>query len=120
MVVDDDPLFRRAVCNTLQRAGFDVVSAHNGREALDLLRDTTVDLTVLDIFMPEVDGMELTVRIMEQIPDARIVAMSGGGVVGAEGALEIAVRFGAVRTLAKPFSTDELLQAVAEVLEKDA
>lgn len=116
LVVDDDHSLRTAVSRQLLHVGYDILEASDGREAMALLRDVAVDLTILDIFMPNVDGIELTVRLREEVPGAKIIALSGGGVVDAEDALEIARRVGAARTLVKPFTVEELLAAVGELL----
>ncbi|MGU5311814.1 response regulator, partial [Escherichia coli] len=59
LVVDDDPHIRRLIKATLQGEGFTLLEAENGRQALDALARTTVDLVVMDIMMPHMDGWEL-------------------------------------------------------------
>ncbi len=117
LLVDDDPGLLSAVSRLLEGAGFEVLQASDGREAMNLLRDNHVDLTIIDIFMPNVDGMEFTIRVKRLYPDAKIVAISGGGTVDKRSVLDIARRYGAVRTLTKPFELTDLLATVNEVLE---
>ena len=101
---------------SLIQAGHEVLLATDGGEALDLFKQHDVDLSIVDIFMPGMDGMELIIRLRQGPRDPKIIATSGGGVVGHEKVLDIATRFGAIRTLAKLFAPDELLATVDEVL----
>lgn len=119
LVVDDDPGVLESVSRLLRAGGFEVLEASDGAEGLELLRESDVDLVMLDIFMPYVDGMELTARIKEQIPDMKIIAMSGGGTVDKRDALDIALRFGANLALEKPFEPEELLADVRNLLASD-
>ncbi len=117
LVADDDPSVLAAVAKLLRRAGYEVLQASDGEQATEMLGERPVDLAIVDIFMPKVDGMELTTRIREQMPEVKIIGMSGGGIIDKSNVLEIARRFGAARTLAKPFESEDLMAAVAELLE---
>ena len=116
LIVDDDPAVRSTLANVIASAGFEVLAADGGKQAMDLLRDNEVDLTIIDIFMPGVDGMEFIIRVRRQSPDAKIIAISGGGEFNMQNVLDIADVVGAERTLSKPFGPDDLLRAVREVL----
>ena len=116
LVVDDDSAVLAITRRYLARAGHEVIETSDGRTAMQLVEEGSVDLCVVDIFMPEMDGMEFTIRLRRSAPDAKIIAMSGGGVVEKVEVLEIAARLGADRTLAKPFTEGELLTAVRELL----
>lgn len=63
LVVEDDKNTRRLMCAVLKNNGFDVFSAENGEEALDVMADQHIDLVVLDIMMPVMDGYELTAEL---------------------------------------------------------
>ncbi len=117
LVVDDDPCVNAAIAQLLRKVGYEVLQASDGEQAMEMLGEHSVDLTIVDIFMGNVDGMELTMRIREQTPEAKIIAMSGGGVMDKSNVLEIARRFGAARTLAKPFESEDLMVAVVDLLE---
>lgn len=117
LLVDDDAALLSAMSRLLKGAGFDVLEASDGRQAMDLVRDNHVDLTIIDIFMPNVDGMEFTIRVKRAFPEAKIIAMSGGGIVDTQNVLGIARRYGATRTIMKPFELTDLLATVNEVLE---
>ena len=117
LVVDDEPRMLSAISRSLERFGFNVLQASDGREAMDLLADNTVDLTISDVFMPDVDGMEFTIRVKRRFPDAKIIAMTGGGLLQKKEVLEIARTVGASATLSKPFQLSELMDVVNEVLQ---
>jgi CheY-like chemotaxis protein len=78
LVAEDDETFRRALAATLEADGrFSVSGASNGREAVELARRGRFDAVVMDIEMPEVDGVEATRRLHAATPDLPIVAISG-------------------------------------------
>ena len=116
LLVDDDPGLLCGMGRVLKKAGFDVLETTDGRHAIELLRDTHLDLSIVDIFMPGVDGMEFIIRVKRHNPDAKIVAISGGGALEKCNVLEIARACGAIRTLTKPFELADLLKTVKEVL----
>ncbi|MFQ5704175.1 MAG: response regulator [Gemmatimonadales bacterium] len=119
LIAEDDTSMRRAIERSLLYANHEVLLATGGQEALDLFERHDVDLSIVDIFMPGMDGMELIIRLKQRVRDAKIIAISGGGVVDHERVLDIAARFGAIQTMAKPFTPDELLTTVNEVLGAD-
>ncbi len=112
LVVDDQPDVCEFVAFGLQRAGFDVDVARNGREALERQQQSAADVVITDIFMPDMDGIETIDRIKSQFPNTRIVAMSSGRSLRRQDYLSVARQIGADATLSKPFSTDELLAIV--------
>jgi CheY-like chemotaxis protein len=69
-----------------------------------------------DIFMPEMDGIEFIMRVKEAFPEARIIAMSGGGRLSMDSVLGAAGMLGAGDVLAKPFTAGEVLAAVDRAL----
>jgi len=117
LVVDDDENICRVVQRMLSAAGYDVDTAENGQEALAKLTPD-VDLVLSDVLMPEMDGIEMIMRLRKEAPRAKIISMSGGGIQDKEHVLEIAQRLGAERTLSKPFSREDLIGTVQEVLGK--
>jgi CheY-like chemotaxis protein len=116
LVVDDDAVLRKMVRVVLEVAGYDVIEAGDGAAGLRLQREQGADLVLVDIFMPEVDGLEFIRTLRAGLPHARIIAMSGGGPVGGTDMLTAAAAFGASRTLRKPFEPRHLLTAIREVL----
>jgi CheY-like chemotaxis protein len=115
LVVDD----RRDIVDfarvALERAGYEVAVAGNGRQALELQREHPADVLITDIFMPEADGMETMDCVRREYPRTRLIAMSGG-VDHMQDYLAIARQIGVDATLRKPFTVEELLGAVRSVL----
>jgi len=118
LVIDDDATLRSAVRRILERAGYDVLEAGDGAAGLQLHEQQGADVVIVDIFMPERDGLELIRDLRATSPQAKIVAMSGGGRSGKIDLLKDATVFGASRTLWKPFEMTELLAAVRDLLQQ--
>jgi len=110
-VIEDDPLMLQWVADMLKELGCEALLAATVREGLDLVRNHAVDAAVVDILMPDQDGLSF---IMEATRDQqlRIVAITGGGRLGPGPVLKMAQGLGAHATLAKPFSKDELRAAL--------
>ena len=119
LVIDDDAMLRSAVRRILERAGYDVLEAGDGAAGLQLHREQGPDVVIVDIFMPELDGLEFIRDLRGVAPGARIIAISGGGRSGKTDLLKDAAVFGAERILLKPFEMTELLAAVRELLQQD-
>jgi two-component system, chemotaxis family, chemotaxis protein CheY len=116
LVMDDDDLLRGVLRVVLEAARYDVIEAADGKAGLRLYREQGADLVLVDIFMPERDGLEVIRALRAEIPQPKIVAMSGGGQTGQIDILRAAAAFGASRTLRKPFEPHELLTAMRELL----
>jgi DNA-binding response OmpR family regulator len=120
LLVDDDEFVRRPVQMNLQRAGHAVDEASNGRDAVTAYREKRYDIVVTDLIMPEQEGLETIMQLRRHDAEVRVIAISGGGRVNATNYLALAKSLGARRTLAKPFTTEELLAAIDQVLPSDA
>lgn len=116
LLVDDHVEFLDVQRELLEDAGHSVVTATNGFQALAAVDAEEFDLMITDIIMPGKEGLEIILELRRRHPLLKVVAMSGGGVVGAGNYLEIAEKFGAVHTLEKPFNATTLLDAVTLVL----
>jgi DNA-binding response OmpR family regulator len=116
LVVDDDDAFRAMLRETLERAGYEVRDASNGEIALEIDRATPCDVVVIDLVMPEKEGLETILELRRRRSHTKIIAISGGGNSNPRRNLAIAERLGARRTLTKPFSRGELLLAIDHVL----
>ncbi len=112
LVIDDEEMVRATLRLALEDAGHRVLEAGNGEEGLRLLEANSIDLTITDIIMPEKEGIETIIEIRRRRPEAKIIAISGGGRSQSIDFLRIAERLGAVHSLAKPFSPQMLLQLV--------
>ena len=118
LLVEDDLQVRSFLKALLTRAGYDVREAGNGAEALRACGELPPDLVITDLIMPEKEGLETIIELRRDYPGVRIIAISGGGRNPPQDYLTVAERFGARRTLSKPFSSDEILRAVDEVLKE--
>ncbi len=115
LVIDDDALLRGAIRVVLESAGYEVLEAGDGNAGLRLHREPGADLLVVDLFMPERDGLEVIRAVRAEAPQAKIIAMSGGSSLQLD-LLDAAAAFGASRTLRKPFRPNALLTVVRELL----
>jgi CheY-like chemotaxis protein len=112
LLVEDDESLRKALRLTLIHMGHSVVEARDGKEASKLSLEN-IDTVLTDIIMPEQDGIETIMQFRKKHPNLRIVAMSGGGRVSAGDYLPFAKHLGANSVLAKPFTDEELIAALA-------
>ena len=114
LVVDDEPQITRVLRASLASSGYDVLLARDGVEAFDLFRESTPDLVITDLFMPRMDGIELT-RSIRQMSEVPIIVLS----VREQETMKIAaLDEGADDYVTKPFSTQELLARVRAQLRR--
>lgn len=116
LLIEDEAAVRQVMCHMLESGGYAVVEAEHGAAGLQQLQTQVVDLVITDLFMPEKEGLETIRELRKLDPGVKILAISGGGRSGNMFFLANATRFGAHRTLAKPFSRQQLLDAVADLL----
>lgn len=114
MVIDDETSIRALLRGVLEKAGHRVMEAHDGREALALYHKSRPDLVIMDLLMPEVDGLEATLQLSREYVDTKIIAMTGAQ--GDRNFLDVAKLFGACRAFEKPFDLQQMLHAVQEEL----
>jgi UDP-3-O-[3-hydroxymyristoyl] N-acetylglucosamine deacetylase len=115
LVVDDEAQIRTTLRGVLSDEGFDVVEAENGRAALEMLARQAPRLAIVDIWMPEVDGIELVQQMRSRAPAVPIIVISGHGTI--ETAVRV-IRDGAFDFLEKPFQLDALLRVVGRALDE--
>lgn len=115
LVVDDDPAVRQMIQQVLSGQDHEVLTATDGMVAERVLKGTSVDLVITDIYMPGTDGFELIRRLRRKGSVGRILAISGGHFESPM-MLQMAKMLGADRQLAKPFSLGELQRCVEELL----
>ncbi len=116
LLVDDDSSIRSALGRMLTMAGYEVILAVDGVEATRLWRERGADLVIVDLFMPEKDGIEIIVELQAYSPDIPIIAMSGGGAGSRVDALQDARLLGAVATIEKPFERQAMMNLVTRSL----
>lgn len=118
LVIDDDWQMREMMHQALDRAGYAVVDAANGKIGMNIQRQDPVDLVITDLIMPEKEGIETIRELRRDFPGLKIIAISGGGRAGADGYLSVAKTIGADRTLSKPFDLKQILDTVGELLSQ--
>ncbi|HNX67098.1 MAG TPA: response regulator [Bacteroidales bacterium] len=116
LIVEDDQPLRDLLRDALEKRRYTVITAADGREAINKFRPSVVDLVITDLLMPEEDGLKVIMHVKEVSPDTKIIAISGGGKAGPGSYLSIAKALGAKYTYSKPFSPAELIQKVRELL----
>ena len=117
MVVDDHPMWREGVARDLTEAGFDVVAtAANGKDALARFPAARPDVLVLDLQIPEPNGVAVTASVVAQNPDVRVLILSASG---EQADVLEAVKAGATGYLVKSASRQELIDALSRVAEGD-
>jgi CheY-like chemotaxis protein len=116
LLVEDDVRVRRLLRDRLVAAGHRIVEAGTGWEALEVFETAPPALVITDLRLPGMHGGELIERMREHNPAVRVIAISGDLEGDVPALLMDAADRGAVRTLAKPFTTSQLLAAVAAAL----
>jgi nitrogen-specific signal transduction histidine kinase/CheY-like chemotaxis protein len=113
MVADDDAAIRMYVVDVLQAAGYIVLEAHNGRQAIETMSKRSIDLLITDLVMPDQDGLETINTTKIRFPNVKMIAMSGAF----DGAcLKAAFHMGADAKLHKPFGAATLREMVGRIL----
>jgi CheY-like chemotaxis protein len=115
LIVDDVHATRETIREMLERGGYDVIEASNGKEGLKMIEEHAPNAVVTDILMPEMEGLETIKHIVKTRPDLPVIAITAS--IGSP-YLEVALQFGAVSGLHKPFKQAELLSTVQKVLHK--
>jgi DNA-binding response OmpR family regulator len=116
LVIDDDEQIRKLFRSVLEREGYEVKVAPDGKQGILKYRENPADLIIMDIIMPEQEGLEAILELKRDFHEVKIIAISGGGQILAENYLIIAKNMGAMRTLSKPVQKSELLKTVKELI----
>jgi DNA-binding NtrC family response regulator len=115
LIVDDDPIVLDSCKRVFEAEGFEVCLVPSADQALEVMKNNIFDILLIDVKMPERDGIYLMRAVKKQWPEVPIVVMSGYPTPDtiAEG-----LQLGAEEFIAKPFTPDELLEIVRQVLQK--
>ncbi|QZY56762.1 response regulator [Crassaminicella profunda] len=114
LVVDDAAFMRMMIKDVLTKYGFDVLGeAENGAKAIEKYKELNPDLVIMDITMPEVDGIQAVKEIKKVNPNAKIVMCSA---MGQQAMVIEAIQAGAGDFIVKPFQADRVIEAVKKVL----
>ncbi len=120
LLVDDEIAVRELFAEVLAIDAHVVTQAADGASAIAAVERESFDLVLTDLVMPDKEGIETIVEMRHRRPALKIIAMSGGGRGDAADYLDMAAALGAVATLQKPFSSQQLLDTVKQVLSKPA
>ena len=118
LIIDDDPDIRRLLKGALEKSQHEILEAADGNEGMRRWRDENPDLVITDLVMPGKGGLDTLFEMISLDPRVKVIAMTGGNWREAVDRLHDARLFGAVRTVAKPFTLSEMLRVVGEVLAR--
>ena len=114
LIIDDEPLMRISISDALKAEGYNVASAATGSEGLKAIKDTSYDVVITDLRLPEVDGVQILKTCRQISPLTKVLMITAYGSV--DTAVE-AMRIGAYDYITKPFSMDELILKVKRLIE---
>ncbi|MCK5312047.1 MAG: response regulator [Desulfobacteraceae bacterium] len=117
LIIDDDEQILTMLKQAIERKGYKVTTAINGKEGIKLYKETLADIVITDIVMPEMEGLEAIRRLRKEYQDIKIIALSGGGFVSPDEYLKLAKQFGAKYVFAKPVNLQDLFNAIKELTE---
>ena len=117
LLVEDEPLVAETLSSAMQGKGHYVVTAANGDDGLRRFVERPFDLIVTDIIMPDKEGIEMILEMRRLKPNAKIVAISGGGRTGNVEFLKMAGSLGAMATLNKPIRLAEFFKVLEQCLD---
>ena len=116
LIIDDNEHVRQLLRDVLYMAGYQVHEAKTGEEGLKEIQSNAPALVIVDMIMPDMDGTEVIRKLRQEYERIKIIAISGGLESQGLDVLDLAQRFGATRTVKKPFEIRSLLDTVHEVL----
>ena len=118
LVIDDEYEVRVALRKILELAGYEVAEAENGKVGVAVYRERPADVVIMDLFMPEQEGLRTIVLLRRDYPDVKVIVISGGGRLGRTDLLSVLKNFGILHTFEKPFEAQEILDAVKQLVDK--
>lgn len=118
LVIDDQEPIRRIIRRALENEGHEVLDASDGELGMALLdrAPAPVDVVITDIFMPGMDGIQTLREIRRRFPSIKVIAISGGDSSGLLDLRQDAELLGAVKSVHKPFTAREIVDAVRDAL----
>lgn len=118
LIVDDEQIVLEVLRKILELEGYEVITAANGDEGIELFSQKPFDLVITDMVMPEKDGLQTILDLRKEDPDLAVIAMSGGGTISKERYLAVAGYLDGIITITKPFSMESITEAVAKLLSE--
>jgi len=120
LVIDDEPTALDLLRRILEMRGYEVAVATNGQEGLELFQQHGYDLVITDMVMPIKDGLQTILDLRLEAPELPVVAISGGGTISKERYLAVAGYLDRVITIAKPFTIEQIIEAVEKLLHEQS
>ena len=114
LIIDDDDQIREILRMWLEKAGFEVFEAADGKLGVEIQKKTPVDLIICDLIMPEQEGIETITQFRKFFPEVCIIAISGGGQIDADSYLPMARSLGAWKVYKKPLSIPMMIDDIEE------
>ncbi len=118
LIIDDDIQIRTMMKKMLDREGYQVITAKDGREGLRIYENSVIDLVITDLIMPEKEGIETIIALKKHNSEAKIIAISGDGQVNPVSYLDMAIKLGAQKAFSKPIQRKDLLAAIETLLSQ--
>ncbi len=115
LIIDDDRLVSSCLALVTSADGHETRTASDGIQGVEIAREFLPAVVFVDLLMPERAGLETMVALRAEVPEARLIAMTGQPMVGEVSLLDLAKRFGAHGVLAKPFTVDQISALVKDV-----
>lgn len=116
LVIDDDRHIRDMLSEMLEDSGYKVVTAENGHEGIKKYSGDDFELIIMDILMPEKEGIETYRELKRADSDVKVIAISGGGQIDAEQYLRMIRFFGVQHTFEKPVEKKKLLATIESII----
>jgi len=117
LIAEDEPDIRDLITFTLRFAGYEVVAASNGEEAVELARQEMPDMILLDVRMPKKTGYEAC-QIIKADPEMKDIPVLFLSAKGQESEIQTGLQAGATEYLLKPFAPDQLVARIREILTR--
>lgn len=114
LIIDDEVRIRELVRMWLEKEGFEVFEAENGKKGFKAHHTCPVELVICDLIMPEQEGIETISQFKNEFPEVGLIAISGGGKIGSDSYLAMAEQLGAWKVFTKPLDMPSLIQAIKE------
>lgn len=118
LIIDDEKVVREKLKINLKEEGYEVFTAKDGVEGLEVIKKEIIDLVIMDVIMPKKGGIETLMDIQSITKNMKIIIITGKVSKESDAFVTLVKNFGASKILNKPFKREELLSSVKELLEK--
>jgi len=112
LIVDDDEQIREIIRMWLEKSGFEVLEASDGKKGVEIQKKNPADILICDLIMPGQEGFETITQFKNYFPEVGIMAISGGGRIDADSYLPMAQSLGAWKVYKKPLSMTEMIKDI--------